>query len=89
MERQADLVQVIGAGNTVGRRPHFLHGRQQQANEYGDDGDDHKQFNQRESMTLAHRSAPFFAPFATHRPLADSLQPRAKRDHRKMNFIGS
>jgi hypothetical protein len=46
---QADLLQVVLARGTGGGLPHFLHGRQQQADEDGDDGDHHQQqLDQRE-----------------------------------------
>jgi hypothetical protein len=46
---QGALLEVVGALNTVGRRAHLLHGRQQQADEHGDDGDHHQQLDQREA----------------------------------------
>ena len=46
---QADLLQVVGAIDAAGRFAHLLHRRQQQADQHGDDGDDHQQLDQRKA----------------------------------------
>src|SRR5262249_11703848 len=51
VQSQADLLQVVLALGPVGRLTHLLDGRQQQADEYSNDGDDDEQFNERESVT--------------------------------------
>jgi hypothetical protein len=48
VEREADLLQVVLAGCPLGGFAHFLHGRQQQGDQNGDDGHDDEQFNKRE-----------------------------------------
>src|SRR5262249_23670515 len=48
VHRQGHLAQVVGAGGAGGGRAHLLHSGQEQADEHGDDGDDHQQLNQRE-----------------------------------------
>src|SRR5262249_23738965 len=58
VDGQADLVQVVGALDAVGRRPHALDGGQQEADEDGDDGDDDEQLDQREAPALAHGFPP-------------------------------
>ena len=49
MRSQRKLFQMIAALKISGRFPRRLHGRQQQADQHRDDGDDHQQFDQRES----------------------------------------
>jgi len=53
VERQADLFEVVKAAHPVSGLADLLDGRQQQAHEYGDDGDDDEQLNQRERATGA------------------------------------
>ena len=45
----ADLADIVGAFQPVGCFPYLLDGRNQQTNQYGNDGDDNQQFDQRES----------------------------------------
>ena len=52
VQGDADLLEVVGAGHAVGRLAHLLHGGNQQADQYGDDGDNHEQFNQRETTPI-------------------------------------
>ena len=52
VDGDADLLEVVGAGHAVGRLAHFLHGGNQQADEHGDDGDHHEQFDQRETTPI-------------------------------------
>jgi hypothetical protein len=49
---QADLFQVVGALGTTGRLARRLHGREQQGDQYGDDGDHHQQLDQREATMV-------------------------------------
>src|SRR5581483_9177486 len=43
----AELLEIVLALRPRGRLAHFLHGGNQQGDQYGDDGDHDKQFNQR------------------------------------------
>ncbi len=52
MQRQADLLEVVGALDAPRRLACLLHRRQQQANQHADDGDDYQQFDQREAAIL-------------------------------------
>ncbi len=45
-----EIVATLGA---VGGLAHFLHGRQEQANQDGNDGDDHQQLDEREAPPAA------------------------------------
>ncbi len=51
VQRQADLLEVVGAGRTVGRLAHILYRRQKQGGQYADDGDHHQEFNQSKAHT--------------------------------------
>src|SRR2546422_6764661 len=53
MAAEQELLLVVGAGDSLGRGFGSGQGRQQQACQDGDDGDDHQQFNQRESVWRA------------------------------------
>jgi hypothetical protein len=46
VHRQTDLLEVVRALGPPSRFPRGLNGRQQQANEDGDDADHHKQLDQ-------------------------------------------
>ena len=46
---EAKLFEIIAALNARRGLADLLHGRQEQADEDGDDGDHHKQFNEREA----------------------------------------
>ena len=48
---QAELLELVLSLDTVRGFAHLLHGRQQEANEDGDDRDDHQQFDQRKGST--------------------------------------
>jgi hypothetical protein len=48
LQRQADLFQVVAAGDAAGSLAHLLHGGKEEGQQDGDDGDDHEQFDQRE-----------------------------------------
>src|ERR1041385_571935 len=53
MQHRRDLLQTtvaLGAGRGFS---HFLHGRQQETDQNGDDGDHHQQLNERETGTAA------------------------------------
>jgi hypothetical protein len=54
----ADLVQVVGALDAAGGRPHLLHRGQEQPDEDADDSDHYQQLDQRETATLAHGKTP-------------------------------
>src|SRR5262249_40818562 len=59
VQTQGDLLEVVAAHGAVGRFPYLLDGRQQQAEEQGDDGDHHQQLDQREATRTTrnqHRS---------------------------------
>src|SRR5262249_28772820 len=49
LQGDADLLEVVGTLGAVGGLPHFLHGREQQADQHGDDGDDDEQLDQGEA----------------------------------------
>jgi hypothetical protein len=56
------LLQLVFALRPTGRLSSLLDGREQQGHEYGDDRDDHQQFNERKrrpgrfpSLELTHR----------------------------------
>ena len=51
---QRDLLQVVAALHAGGRLANLLHGRQQQADQDRDDGDDHQQLDQRKRRSLFH-----------------------------------
>src|SRR5207237_5053300 len=46
---QGDLLEVVGALHAGGGLADLLHRRHQQADENGDDGDDHEEFDQRKT----------------------------------------
>src|SRR5262249_50231148 len=48
VDGDAQLLEVVLAGGGRGRLTHLLDGRQQQADQHGDDGDDDEQLDQRE-----------------------------------------
>ena len=48
MQGQADLLQIVAALHAVRGFPDLLDGRQQQADQDGDDRDHHQQLNERE-----------------------------------------
>ena len=49
---QAELTEIIVAGDSLARLFGLAQGRQQHRRQNGDDGDDHKQFDQRERALL-------------------------------------
>jgi hypothetical protein len=53
MERHAELLKVAHAVDALGLEFGFAERGQQQRGENGDDGDDEKQFDQRESPALS------------------------------------
>ncbi len=46
VQGQAELLEVILAAGPVGRLADHLHGRDQQADEHAEDGDDHQQLDE-------------------------------------------
>jgi hypothetical protein len=48
----AELSQVVAAPHPIGGLAALLHRGQQQADQYSDDGDNHQQFDQRETVIL-------------------------------------
>ena len=53
VDRQTDLSQVVGAGTAAGGLSGSLHGREQEANQHPNNGDDDQEFNEGERMTGA------------------------------------
>src|SRR5262249_44143907 len=51
---KADLFHVVLALDTGGGSPHLLDRGQEQPDEYGDDGDDHQELDQREAAPSTH-----------------------------------
>ncbi len=49
VQRQRDLLEVVGALRAVGGLAHLLHRRQQETNQHRYDGNDDEQLDQRES----------------------------------------
>src|SRR5262249_10186564 len=49
VDGQPELAEVVGAGAAVGGLAHSLDGRHEECNEYGDDGNDDQQLDQREA----------------------------------------
>ena len=61
VHRQTELLEVVGTLNPPCRLADFLHGRQQEADEDGDDGDHDEQLDQGEGpsrQTILHGVAP-------------------------------
>jgi hypothetical protein len=54
VQRQTELLEVVGAAHTVGGLADLLDGGQQQANEDGNDGDDDQKLDQRETLATIH-----------------------------------
>ena len=72
MQRQADLLEVIGALGPPGRLPRRLDRRQQQGNQDADDGDHHQKLDQRKAFPKKHPTRPL--PWhAAHVPAETSL----------------
>jgi hypothetical protein len=65
VECQTDLLEVVAAFCSRSRVSHFLDRREQQGDQYRDDGNDHEQFNQRKTVTTpngcGHENPRFFA----------------------------
>jgi hypothetical protein len=51
MQGQAELLEVVFALAAAGRFACLLHGREQERDQDGDDGNDDQKFNQRKSAT--------------------------------------
>jgi hypothetical protein len=51
VDRQPDLLQVVGTLHPGSGLPNLLHGWQEQADQDGNDGDHHQQLDQREAST--------------------------------------
>src|SRR5205807_788293 len=61
VQRQADLLEVVGALPACGRVAHLLHGGQKKTNQDPNDGDHHQQLDQREAAapgTMRHVRLP-------------------------------
>src|SRR5207248_10932431 len=54
---QGELLEVVRATHAGGRLADLLHGRQEQTDQYGDDGDHHQKFDERKRVTAASESA--------------------------------
>ena len=52
LDSEADLLQIVRALRPADGFPGVLHGREQQREEYADDGDYHQQFDEREAARL-------------------------------------
>jgi hypothetical protein len=52
---ESDLLELVLALQPRGRVPHFLHGRQQQADQDGDDRDHHQKLDESEAATTHDR----------------------------------
>ena len=48
VDSQAELFEVVLAAHAIGCLAHLLHGRQQEADQDGNDGDHHQELDQRE-----------------------------------------
>jgi len=57
VQRQAELLEVVAALHAGGGFAHLLDRGQEQADEDGDDGDDHQQLDQREATPTANETA--------------------------------
>ena len=53
---QADLPEVVGAGDPPAAFPHALHGRQEQAEEVDHDEDHHQKLDERDARSMLHLS---------------------------------
>ena len=58
MRRQPELLEVVGALGAPGGLARRLHGRQQQGDQYRDDGDDDQQFDEGESSSTRDWNSP-------------------------------
>ena len=58
MQRQPELLEVVGALRPASRLAGRLNGRQQQGDQDGDDGDHHQQLDQGEAATFPHDQCP-------------------------------
>src|SRR5207253_7295852 len=56
VEGEADLLEVVRTLGACGGLTDLLDGRDEQADENGDDGDHHQQLDQRERAALLHRT---------------------------------
>jgi len=56
VQRQAELLHVVDALRTAGRLAGRLDGGQEQADQDGNDGDHHQEFDQRETATCRRTS---------------------------------
>src|SRR5262249_12527580 len=52
LERQGKLLEIVGARHSVGGFTHLLYGREQEADQHGDDRDHHQKLDQREPQPL-------------------------------------
>ena len=60
VQSETDLLEVVRALCTTGGLAPRLHGREQERDEHGNDGDDHQQLDQREAatrMTISQQSS--------------------------------
>jgi hypothetical protein len=63
VERDADLVQVVGAADPAGGGADLLDGGEEQADQDRDDRDHHQQLDQREAVPAAGRRIRAEAPW--------------------------
>jgi hypothetical protein len=59
VQRQANLLEIVLALGPAGRFASLLNCRQQQGDEYGNDGDDNQQLDERKTATTNHLTHPF------------------------------
>ncbi len=77
VDGQAELLQVVFAFDPRGSLAHLLHGRQQQPDQDGNDGDHHQQFDQREGRT--NRTGPVTTEFRHRTHLIRNERNRSPR----------
>jgi len=79
VQTQPELLHVVHALGTSGGLPDLLDGRQQEADQHGDDGDHHEQFDERErapaERVTSHRGILTRAKMR-HDTDCDSMRPR-------------
>src|SRR5437870_1273991 len=92
LKGDGQLTKIAHALRARGRLTHLLHGRQEQADQDGDDGDDHQQLDQREATPPALREDPWHAKTPENRDEAVRknntfiIAPKRKRDYLRSKF---
>src|SRR5262249_36406237 len=57
MDSNPHLMEIVGATHAIGGFPHLLHSRDKQANQYGDNGNNHEQLDERKRAAASNRSS--------------------------------